>query len=96
MVIKVINSSNRRNVATVKIYPNPVIDNLNVVLDSDIKGKVTIQVIDIQGKVAIFKVFEKTNFNQRFIIDLNALSKGTYLIRIQEDLALPVVRKIVH
>lgn len=67
----------------VKIYPNPVKDNLSFYFDMDIKGIVKIHIFDIQGrKISSYQVRisdKKSNIN------VSNLSPGNYLYEITTD-----------
>jgi hypothetical protein len=73
--------------STVKIYPNPVSDRLNLEIEGQLSFKVSL--FDLNGK----QVF--TAQNER-IIDVSSLSKGTYLLEL-EDLksASKIIDKIL-
>jgi len=59
------------------VYPNPVIDQLNVVVDQSSIGKEYI-IIDINGKI----LKQEEIVSQEFQIDMNDFSSGIYLINI--------------
>lgn len=59
------------------VYPNPVIDQLNVVVDQSSVGK-EYSIMDMNGKVLIKDQIP----SQEFQIDMSGLSGGTYLINV--------------
>ncbi len=68
------------------IYPNPTDKELNISLRAEQKTIVSIQVLDIQGKV--IKEFSK-NADQginKFVVPTQTLQRGLYLIRIMDNL----------
>jgi uncharacterized protein (TIGR02145 family) len=59
------------------VYPNPVVDQLNVVVDlSSIGSEYTI--LDMNGKILIQGIVDK----QQFQIDMSEFSNGSYLINV--------------
>jgi hypothetical protein len=66
-----------------RIYPNPVRDNLNIKVYSDISAPVEIKVLDVTGRNYYYhtEIFE-TGINQ-FFIPAAALPSGVYLLVLQ-------------
>lgn len=62
----------------IEIYPNPVINELNIALS--INAETNIQIIDILGKILIDETFNNSTEIAKF--DLSNFKKGIYLIRI--------------
>lgn len=59
-------------------YPVPCVDNINIVVPSQIQGNYKVTVVDINGATVIVD-----NINtERKSIDLSGLQKGTYIIRL--------------
>ena len=61
----------------VELFPNPVLNNLHVLLHA-VSGKTTIDIFDLNGK----KVKTISTSSYSTLIDMFSLSKGIYLIRI--------------
>ncbi|MDR1739948.1 MAG: T9SS type A sorting domain-containing protein [Bacteroidales bacterium] len=72
---------NNQNVA--KVYPNPVKDVLHVQSEQAVKQ---ITVLDMQGRV----VLQLQGNNSK--VDLSALSKGNYVVRVQTDKAVSTAK----
>lgn len=66
---------NEYNKTVISIYPNPVIDHININSNEKINS---IQITDLTGKV----ILDETTTNK---INVNHLSKGVYLIKIKTD-----------
>lgn len=68
------------NIKTVKIsvFPNPVIDILNIKCDAE--NELNLTLIDISGKVIL-----TTSFNDNFNINFSSLSKSSYILKINTD-----------
>jgi len=66
---------------TLKLYPNPVTENATIEIDIIKKGSVTIQVVDVSGRLVGSK---QTNVNEGFNklnMNLSHLNTGTYIIK---------------
>jgi uncharacterized protein (TIGR02145 family) len=63
------------------VYPNPVIDQLNVVVDPSSVGE-EYTIIDMNGKILI----QDRITSQEFQIDMSDLSSGTYIININQKI----------
>ncbi len=75
-------------VVKLKYYPNPVTDELNVVLDQPAK-KVNVTIYDYQGR----KLMIKNYANQKQLkVQLSDLAKGAYLMRIIYDDKVTVLK----
>ena len=62
-----------------EIYPNPVVDKLNVCINSKLNQKVTISIFDLNNQLIIEKERLLTGSGvNNFVFDLKQLSKGTY------------------
>ena len=70
---------NLSNAATVKIYPNPATDVLNLVWSASINAEVSI--IDLNGKVINTVI---TNGEMKTAFDIHSLATGTYLVRVTD------------
>lgn len=70
---------------SVNIYPNPAEDFVNVNVQTDKDGKVTIMIIDATGKVCIQQQRTlKTGYN-KLLLNTNELSKGMYFVETTTD-----------
>jgi len=64
---------------TIKVYPNPASDFMNIQLEQ-IKGDITIQLINLSGQVAMQKQTDAEQEQQQ--IDISRLSAGIYIVKI--------------
>jgi hypothetical protein len=64
------------------VYPNPSNGQVNLHIDQYV-GKVTIQIIDINGRVV--SKFKNEEFNNLKTIDLSRLQKGVYILKANGD-----------
>ena len=70
---------------SLKVFPNPVKEQLNIRLESSLASQVQLSLMDIQGRVVLQ---EERNLNQGMnAININTqqLSKGCYLLRLQDE-----------
>lgn len=63
----------------VSVYPNPVKNELNIELGENWMGKVTIDIIDLAGKIAISEIRTVEDVNR---VDVSSLPSGVYQLRI--------------
>lgn len=69
----------KTNVSSIKLYPNPTVNNINVNLNVDENVDANINVIDAMGKTVIeMKGLNGTEFS----VDLSSISTGVYFIEI--------------
>lgn len=80
----------------VDIYPNPFYDEIKIVYNSPDTQRVSIEVIDLNGKL----VYSKQNINRHFglnyfkISGLESLRRGVYFVKISSDVMI-VSEKII-
>jgi Zn-dependent metalloprotease len=72
----------------IKVYPNPVTDQLNVNFIADKSQSIQIQLIDLQGKVMQQQDENATYGQNQFRIDLTRLPAGIYFIRISTEMGV--------
>jgi len=66
--------------AGIQVYPNPVVDILNINLRNITTALLTIEILTIYGKVLVSKKFN--GHSETCQIYVSALKKGIYLCRI--------------
>ena len=76
------------------VWPNPAKEVLNISLQSDISNEAYVTLYDIEGKRIVNKKLDTTDgaFNAR--LDLNSLSQGMYLVKIDQG-DKQAVKKII-
>ena len=67
--------------SSVKAYPNPAKSNISIVMPKEISGETTFNLFDIQGRA----VLNKKSFNTMETLNINDLSKGIYLLLIENN-----------
>ncbi|MCE3282480.1 MAG: C-terminal target protein, partial [Chitinophagaceae bacterium] len=84
--IVVVKGNGINSLQVTNLYPNPVRDNLNVVIGAQASARVTLSVMDISGKVMMQKIVEVNAGDN--IISLNAASfaPGSYVLSVSNSL----------
>ncbi len=67
------------------LFPNPVTDRLNVLLESEFTGSLEVLIMDIHGKIVSRTKLNKPSTTLQEVIDVDELSNGTYVLRIVQD-----------
>ena len=74
-----INSLDLQDNTSLALFPNPVDDELTVRIQSDISEMVTIQIIDMHGKIVYRETGRTVNGPNQFNIKLSDLPGGLYV-----------------
>ena len=75
----------------VTIYPNPVVNELNVIIEADINSKSIWKVIDASGKVVMQDDLVKSQNN--WAINVENLVQGFYVLMVTDEQNKPLVNK---
>lgn len=67
---------------TVRVYPNPFVNTIQVDLGPEISGKYTINLLDASGKVLVSKTGSKTNVSFTESVNVSRLSYGIYFLEV--------------
>ena len=78
-------------VGSMTIYPNPAINKITVITNRTIQGETRISIISLNGQQLIQSRFLNQN---KFEMDVNTLSRGIYLVKIQTNAGIET-RKLV-
>ena len=74
---------NEINSSSILIYPNPVSNLKTISIQANINGVTQLQVVDLAGKIVLNSIVEfKSNTSE---INLEGISKGTYLIKLNNS-----------
>lgn len=68
--------------AGVKIFPNPVVDELQINLATEVTNGLTLEIFDISGQRIFGNIFLKTGNNS---LSLGNLKNGLYIVKISDD-----------
>lgn len=66
----------------IKFYPTLVEDTLTIEFPSNVSGKATITIVDINGK-KVYNFTKNASSNEKFQVNLNTIVKGIYFCTIQ-------------
>jgi len=82
---KQINPSSVVEATSVSLYPNPVTDYANLIIDNNSLGKVNIKIFDTNGNLRNIESFIKTSNFDTTKLDFSNLTFGLYIIEIAYD-----------
>ncbi len=66
----------------IAVWPNPVVDELNIALVSSLSGAVDVTVTDLNGRVVIAERNALVHGKNQLLLNTSALDAGIYLLRI--------------
>ena len=77
------------------LYPNPAVNEIEVLLPHDTQGEFTLRIMDLRGETFVMKklIIGKEQL-LRYTIDVNLLSPGMYLMSLQNE-EKSMIRKFV-
>lgn len=84
-----INENASGSIATV--YPNPATNNLQINLNSSVRGNVEVSIVDLAGRTVSKQSF---NASEKLEMNISNLAKGTYMVRVLTENAQSVQRVI--
>jgi parallel beta-helix repeat protein len=64
------------------VWPNPVIDNVNITLTADRNQNLNLRVVDLNGRVVRSQVVNVTKGMNQITVNLNTLNKGVYVVQL--------------
>ena len=67
------------------VYPNPVTGNSVSVATEGFYGPAIVEVYDLQGRIVISERISDARATERAVLDVSALSNGTYVVRMAND-----------
>ncbi len=67
----------------IKTYPNPVIDQMKISLQSDVPGKAQVSVYSLQGQLIYQKEFGVPAGSHTETLDMNLLTRGSYILKVE-------------
>lgn len=68
--------------SNLRIFPNPVADELHISFTTPAGNNITVQLIDITGRLLTEKQVQSVDGNQEIVIDTKALTPGTYGLKV--------------
>jgi thiol-disulfide isomerase/thioredoxin len=79
------NKLNSQNAETIKIYPNPAKNRVNLDLKFSSEGEITIKVFDFLGEKVLQETSPAHNGTAKLSLDVNCLKNGMYIVSIEND-----------
>lgn len=76
------------------IYPNPVQDQLNLSIQSDISGSFDLNIYDLKGQLLQQEVISLSATTQQQNIQVNDLPKGNYLLQLTDGVKMATKKMI--
>lgn len=67
---------------SISIYPNPANDVAYLVLPKELKGGLTVELIDLCGSVVMYTTYIANPESTEFPLQISALSSGMYIVRV--------------
>ncbi|MFN8238823.1 MAG: T9SS type A sorting domain-containing protein [Chitinophagales bacterium] len=67
-----------------EIYPSPVNSTLHVLIRTKVNGMIDLSVMDITGRIVLRDNFETLKGNTERLINVSALAKGSYILRLED------------
>jgi hypothetical protein len=68
-----------------KLFPNPVTDELQVQYDAPQQGDVTVSVTDVTGRLRLQETFNSRSGGNLYRLRTSNLSNGIYIMQIMQD-----------
>jgi hypothetical protein len=97
IVISVVGVDNTKLMNQLVLYPNPVKNNATVAFNLMQSAKLSIKVLDINGRV-IATIADNASFNagvQNLTVDASALEAGVYMVRLYNNETASTIRFVV-
>ncbi len=69
--------------ATISVYPNPVSTNLTIEMEVTTDGTYTLELVDVSGRIVKAESMKTSSGLNRNQLNVSNLSKGMYLLRVQ-------------
>lgn len=64
------------------VWPNPVLDNVNVTLLSDKNQNLNIRVVDFNGRIVRTQMVNATKGTNQITVNMSSLTRGTYVVQV--------------
>ncbi|MBN2348844.1 MAG: T9SS type A sorting domain-containing protein [Bacteroidales bacterium] len=72
-------------VQTLKVFPNPAKDQVEVLFDNEYVGEINLQLFDIKGRTVLHTRKVKSDYVFRETLEIENLPKGDYILKIYTD-----------
>jgi hypothetical protein len=79
------NVNEQPTLSGMSLWPNPVADELNLSLSSDMNGRIPVSVIDMSGRCVMAMFRTMSGGNNRFTLPAGSLEPGVYLLHVGNE-----------
>lgn len=69
---------------TMRVYPNPTSNLINLESFNSVKGKLILDVFDASGKIVIHRDEVSNDGHNKYVIDFSTLAAGSYFLVVKE------------
>ena len=69
----------------IKVFPNPVLNELTIEIEGKIDGSAHIEIQDLSGRILVSDAMNATNSFAEYITDVSDFRKGSYVVKIFTD-----------
>lgn len=73
---------NQAATSAFSVWPNPVMDNVNITMTSDRNQNLSIRVVDFNGRVVKTQVVNATRGMNQITVNMSSLTKGMYVVQV--------------
>ncbi len=87
--------SNNSRQAAAQMFPNPLKDNLSVIINNDVKGTGSIVVYELTGRTLRHQTITKTENIMNAVVDMNGLSSGLYMVEVKIGDAYKLTNRVM-
>ncbi|MCK5855945.1 MAG: PKD domain-containing protein [Bacteroidales bacterium] len=85
VVPKTVSINNSSKSMSIKTYPNPVENNLNIAINMEKSSRVSVEIFNLAGQLIISNNYDLQAGAQTLRINLNDLAKGSYILKITDN-----------
>jgi len=82
---KTVSIDNSNKSLSIKTYPNPVENDLNIALNLENSSRVNLEIFNLAGQLLVSENYDLHSGSQTLRINLNQLAKGTYILKITDS-----------
>ena len=69
----------------IKVFPNPVLNELTVEIEGKIEGSAYIEILDLSGRILRSDSMNASDSFAEYITDVSDFRKGSYVVKIYSD-----------
>ena len=77
----------------IEIYPNPTNSKVTITNKQEVSGEIQVNILNMRGEQILNSIFHNQN---KMEVDLNMLSKGIYLVKIQTSKGVEIKKLVIQ